>query len=159
MQRNTENAFKWIVILLKNNDIPFQISGGFAARLYGADRPLCDIDIEVQDKYFDKLAPLVKDKIIYGPERYRDETFDLLLMTLKHDGQEIDISGCETGKLYNQEIKQWESCGTKIGDVIEKEVYGLKAPVIKLQNLVAYKKKIRRPIDLEDIEAITKKFS
>lgn len=159
MRKNTEKAFKWIVGLLQENKIPFQLSGGFAARLYGSDRPLYDIDIEAPDRYFDKLHPLVKDYVIYGPQRYIDDTFDLLLMTLKYEGQEIDISGCETDKLYNRDTKQWESCGTKINDVVEKEVYDLKVPVIKWQDLVAYKKKIRRPTDLEDVEAITQKNS
>lgn len=158
MKKNTENAFKWIIGLLQKNNIPFQLSGGFAAKLYGSIRPLNDIDIEVQDRYFDKLLPLVKKFLIYGPERYKDDTFDLLLMTLKYDGQEIDISGCESDKLYNQKTEQWESCGTKINDIFEKEVYGMNVPVIKWQDLVAYKKKIRRPTDLEDVEAITKKI-
>ena len=159
MQKNTEGAFKWIVGLLQENKIPFQLSGGFAARLYGANRPLYDIDIEVQDRYFDKILPLVKDYIIYGPQRYLDQTFDVLLMTLKYEGQEIDISGCESDRLYNKNTKQWESCGTKINEVVEKELYGLKVPVIKWQDLVEYKKKIGRPTDLEDVEAVTKKFS
>lgn len=159
MQRNTENAFKWIVGILQKEQIPFQLSGGFAARLYGSDRPLYDIDIEIEDRNFDKLFPFVKDYIIYGPQRYTNETFDVLLMTLEYEGQEIDISGCETDKLFNHETKQWESCGTKINDVVEKEVYGLKVPVIKWQDLVTYKNKVKRPTDLEDVEAIMKTMS
>lgn len=31
-EKNTEAAFKWIVVLLKKHSIPFQISGGFASR-------------------------------------------------------------------------------------------------------------------------------
>ena len=157
--KNTKNAFKWIVSLLRENKIPFQLSGGFAARIYGSNRPLHDIDIEIPDKYFDKLLPHVKDYLFYGPQRYLDETFDLLLMTLRYEGQEIDISGCETDKLFNHQTKQWESCGTKINDVVEKEFYGLTVPVIKWQDLVAYKEKIRRPTDLEDVKAILQKNS
>jgi len=156
---NTENAFKWIVGLLQKNKIPFQLSGGFAARIYGSDRHLYDIDFEVPDTYFDKLLPLVKDYLIYGPQREQDETYDLLLMTLEYEGEKIDISGCETDKLYNHESKQWEYCGTKINDVVEKEIYGLKVPVIKWQDLVAYKNKVRRPTDLEDVKAILQKNS
>ena len=155
--KNTEKAFKWIVGILQENKIPFQLSGGFAARIYGSDRPLYDIDIEVPDSYFDKLLPFIKDYLIYGPQRYLDETFDLLLMTLKYEEQEIDISGCETDKLYNHETQQWESCDTKLNEAVEKEFYGLTVPVIKWQDLVEYKKKIRRSTDLEDVEAILQK--
>jgi hypothetical protein len=155
--KNTENAFKWIIGLLQKNKIPYQLSGGFAARIYGSNRPLYDIDIEIPDKYFDKLLPYVKDYLVYGPQRYLDETFDLLLMTLKYQGQKIDISGCETDRLFNYQTKQWEFCDTKINDVVEKELYGLTVPVIKLQDLVTYKEKIRRPTDLEDVKVILQK--
>jgi len=157
--QNTEEAYKWIVGLLHQENIPFQISGGFAARLYGSDRPLYDIDIEIHDEDFAKLLPFVKEKIIYGPDRYKDETFELLLMTLKYDGQEIDICGCDSDLLFNQETKEWESCGTDIAKAVEKEVYGVKVPIVAWQNLVAYKKKIRRPTDLEDVMNIESKFS
>jgi len=72
MLKNTENAFKWIVGILKKNNIPFQISGGLAARLYGSSRPLFDIDIDILDSSINKLAPLVQDYITYGPERFCD---------------------------------------------------------------------------------------
>ena len=44
-------------------------------------------------------------------------------------------------------------------DSVEKEFYGLTVPVIKWQDLVEYKKKIRRPTDLEDVKAILQKNS
>ena len=157
--QNTEEALKWIVGILHQENIPFQIAGGFAARLYGSDRPLYDIDIEIHDEDFGKLLAFVKEKIIYGPGRYKDETFELLLMTLQYDGQAIDISGCDSDMIFNQETKAWESCGTDITKAVEQEAYGVKIPIIAWQNLIAYKKKIRRPTDLEDIKNIQKKFS
>ncbi len=157
--KNTEEAFKWIVGLLQENKIPFQLSGGFAAKMHGSDRPLYDIDIEIPDSYFDNLRPLVKNYIVYGPQRYLDETFDLLLMTLKFEEQKIDISGCENDKLYNYITNQWESCETNLNNAVRKEFYSLTIPVIKWQDLVEYKKKIRRPTDLEDIKAILQKNS
>ena len=155
MRKNTKEAFRWIIGIIKENNIPFLISGGFAAKLYGANRPLYDIDIEVPDKYFNKLLLLVKNKVIYGPKRYLDETFDILLMTLKYQGQEIDISGCETDKLYNHETKQWEPGEIKIDNFTEKNIYGLKVPVIKKQDLLTYKSKTKRSVDLEDIKDIS----
>lgn len=155
MVKNTENAFKWIVGLLRSNNIPFQISGGCAARLYGSTRPLFDIDIDIPDNSFDKLIPFVQDYIVYGPERFRDECWDLLLMTLKYENQEIDISGSETIRLFNRETKKWEPCVEDLDDIEVKEVYGEKMPVIKKEYLIAYKNVIRRPTDLEDVEMIS----
>lgn len=155
MEDDVKTAFRWIVSLLKDNNIPFMISGGFAARLYGSDRPLYDIDIEVPDTYFDKLAPLVKGKTIFGPARDKDETIDVFLLTLEYAGVRIDISGCESDKLFNQASQQWESCNTDINQAIEKDAYGLKVPVINKQALIEYKDKLRRLTDLEDIKMMT----
>ena len=41
--KDTESSFRWIINILQNNNIPFQIEGGFASRLYGSNRELADI--------------------------------------------------------------------------------------------------------------------
>ena len=54
--KDTEGALKWIVKILRDHNIPFQISGGFAARIYGSKRELADIDIDVATDRLDELA-------------------------------------------------------------------------------------------------------
>jgi len=76
-------------------------------------------------------------------------------MTLKYENQEIDIYGCETTRLYNRELRKWEPCAEDLNNVEEKEIYGEKVPVIRKERLIAYKKIISRPTDLEDIEMIS----
>jgi hypothetical protein len=80
--KNSEKAFKWIIDILEKNKIPFQVSGGLAARAYGSDRELADIDIEVSDDNVRDLVPEVKEYITFGPGFYKDDNWDLLLMTL-----------------------------------------------------------------------------
>jgi len=48
-KRNTKKAFLWIYSLVEEKNIPFRASGGFAAKLYGADRALADIDIDYDE--------------------------------------------------------------------------------------------------------------
>jgi len=154
MNKNTRNALKWIVNILQENNIPFFISGGLAARIYGSERSLYDIDIEVPEKYISMLQPLVKNYVIYGPKKYKDETFDLWLMTLKYEDQEIDIGGIGTGKLFNKKTNQWEDDIVDFSRAVKKEVFGIEVPVINKEDLIEYKNKIRRSTDLQDIEAI-----
>jgi hypothetical protein len=92
---------------LRKNKIPFEITGGFASRIYGSKRPLADIDIDISDKNISKIQKLTKKYIIYGPRRYKDKNFDLLLMTLKYKGQKIDISGKDYERIYNKKKKKW----------------------------------------------------
>lgn len=79
--KNTKAAFHWIVNILKKFNTPFQIAGGLAAIVYGANRPLEDIDIDIPEEYFSLIKEEVKDFIIYGPAQFKDETWDLMLMT------------------------------------------------------------------------------
>jgi len=154
MDQKTKKALLWIVSLLKEKNIPFRLSGGFAAQLYGSSRPLNDIDIEVPDAALDPLEPLVKKYIIWGPERWKDEVFDLLLMTLNYEGQEIDLSGVDTEKVYNKIKNQWENFSIPMNQFTLHRVEGLEIPVIKKEHLLAYKSKIQREVDLQDIQAI-----
>ena len=104
---STEEAFFWIIEILRKHNIKFQLSGGFAARLYGATRPLADIDIEMADEGFEKILPEVKEYIVFGPDRYVDETFNVQLLTLKYKGQEIDLSGEKGEKIFDKNTGKW----------------------------------------------------
>lgn len=153
-EKNTEAAFKWIVGLLKKHPIPFQISGGFAARLYGSMRELADIDIGIPDNSFDDIYEEVKPYIIYGPEHYLDDEWDLKLMTLKYENQKIDIAGRDNIKIFDKSNKVWIPAHRDLTVSVDREVYGVVVPVIPKEALIAYKKKIMRYVDIADIQAL-----
>lgn len=153
-EKNTEEAFKWIVGLLHKHSIPFQIAGGFAARLYGSERELADIDIRISDNRFDELYSDVKEYIVFGPAQYLDDEWDLKLMTLKFKGQEIDIAGEDNIKIFDKASKNWISFSRDLSISENKEVYGLTVAVIPKEALIAYKKKLTREVDLADLKAL-----
>lgn len=158
--KNTEAAFYWITEILENNKIPYKISGGMAAKIYGVTRELADIDIEIENKDLNIVSELVKPYLIFGPTNYKDEYWDLTLMTLTYLGQDIDISG-SPANLYNKNTKQWEQCSPVLENVEVKEVYGKKVPVESLESLIAYKTILGREVDQEDVRqllAIKKKI-
>lgn len=155
-EKNTEEAFRWIVGLFRKHSIPFQISGGFAARLYGSQRELNDIDIGIPDNCFEKLYPDVKEYVVFGPAHYTSEKWDLQLMALKYKGQKIDIAGRDTIKFFYEKEKKWVPAHRDLTEGTLMEVYGLTVPVIQREKLIAYKKKLGREVDMLDVEMLEK---
>lgn len=60
-----EHALRWIVDVLRKHDIPFQITGGFAAHIYGATRPIADIDLDIPEGALEKILPEIQKYAIY----------------------------------------------------------------------------------------------
>lgn len=154
--KDTKTALIWITDILKKHQIPFQISGGLAAIVYGATRPLADIDIDIPDNKFDQIIEEIKPYIIYGPEHCKGDNWDLLLMTLNYQGQEIDISGADTTHIFDTQLKIWVVLTEDLPNAPTRNVMGLQLPVIPCQDLINYKKILSRDVDLIDIQQIKK---
>ena len=140
-------------ILVKLN-IPFQIAGGLAAITYGANRPLKDIDIDIPEECFSFIQDEVKDFIMYGPAQFKDDTWDLMLMTLTYNGQLIDLSGAFNTKIFNKNTKEWQPCHVDFSKAEIQKCFDLEVPVIPKDDLLFYKKIIARPVDLIDVAQI-----
>lgn len=152
--KNTEKAFLWITGLLEEHSIQYKISGGFAARIYGVQRDLADIDIEISKQDILKISELAKDNIIYGPSRFKDDHWDLELMTLCYDGQDIDISENEA-KIFNKQSGAWEVIHSDLAKFELLEIYNKKVPIEEKNSLINYKNKLSREVDLEDIRQLS----
>lgn len=151
-KENTIEALRWVVDILKNNNVSFQLTGGFAAKLYGSTRELADIDIDIEENGFEKIFDEVKDYIIYGPKQYKDSNWDLMLMTLKYKNQIIDIAGEE--KIFDHEKKVWIQQRLDFTNGTYFTMYDLNVPVIPEEKLINYKKKINREVDIEDVKEL-----
>ncbi len=151
-KENTIEAFKWIIEILKRNNVVFQITGGFAAKLYGSERELADIDIDIEENRFDLILPEVKEYVIFGPEQYIDENWSLKLMTLKYHDQVIDIAGEE--KIFDHDQKKWVRQQDDFSNPTYVTLYGFTVPVIPEEKLINYKKRIARKVDIEDVKQL-----
>lgn len=147
-------AFSWICGILEDEKIPFVCGGGLAARVYGATRPLYDIDIDIPEDRFVDLLPRVRQFVVSGPGRYRDEIFDVYLLTLDYKGHLIDLTGGESVRLFDVQGQQWRPDPTDFKNVEMIQVFGILAPVVRRESLVRYKKWIARPTDLQDVAEI-----
>ena len=156
MGRRTKEAFLWIINVLRKNKIPYRITGGFVARLYGSIRPLADIDIEIHDKDIEKILPHVKNYVLRGPLKYIGHQFNIYGLFLKYKGQEIDICGTDTQKIFNKPKNKWTQKIINLKKSVRKKVYGLSVKVVPLKDLIDYKKRISRKVDIEDVRQLTK---
>lgn len=81
------DALRWVVNILDNNNIPYQIEGGLAAICYGATRELADIDIFIPNFSFEKISSLVKPYSQFGPDYYISDNWKLIYQILDYKGQ------------------------------------------------------------------------
>ena len=154
MKRNTRQAFHWIINILRKLKIPFQICGGLDARVFGSKRELADIDLIIDGRKLNLLIPEVRNYIKFGPKHYKDKSWDLTLMTLEYQGQDIDISPKRV-KIFDKIKNKWIVDTENFTNSVKKKIYGLVVPVDNKRNLIAEKKKLMRRVDVVDIKAIS----
>ncbi|MFA6586231.1 MAG: phosphotransferase [Candidatus Paceibacterota bacterium] len=152
----TKNALKWIIGILNKHKIEYQISGGLAGRMFGSNRELHDIDIDISERYFSIILPEIKEYIIYGPDRYKDAKWDVELITLNYFGQEIDISGVDTILISNKERSKWIHYPSHLDKTLNMKIDGLEVEIINLKDFIEYKKELDGEHQLEDIKAAEK---
>jgi hypothetical protein len=151
VERDTVAAFRWIVSLLRRRGYPFAVVGGLAANVYGASRPLCDIDIDVPRRVFTDCRDEFAQFVTFGPAAFRDAEFDIELLSLRFAGQDIDLTAAETIRLYDKSRAAWVALPTDLSATEEHRILGLSVPVMRQDLLVAYKALIARETDLCDI--------
>ncbi|HTE48414.1 MAG TPA: hypothetical protein VK675_00720 [Candidatus Paceibacterota bacterium] len=153
LEEKAVNAIMWITDILNRYNIPYQISGGFAAKIYGSPRPLNDIDIDIPKDSFEKIISGVKEYIIDGPCDYKDKKWNLYLMTLNYKGQKIDIGSAHI-KIYDDKSGAWRPFTTNFKKSVWREVAGRKVPVMPKEELIFYKKFLDGEHQKMDIEAL-----
>lgn len=158
MQPKTLNALKWIIPILDKHKVPYRIGGGFAAHVYGATRPINDIDITCPGKYFPIIMPEISNYITYQFEHSQDEKWDCNGLTLNYNDQEIDMTDIDTLKMSNKEKTEWLQTKDfyRKFNPIPTEIEGITVSLIDPRDLVAYKKHLDGDHQLVDIEAVEK---
>jgi hypothetical protein len=160
-ERNTEKAFKWIVSILNKHNIPYRIGGGFAAYVYGSERPINDLDISLSGKYFDLIIPEVKDYLKSGVKYYSGEKWDCSYLSITYHNQKIDITDIDTLRMSNKEQTEWFQTKDHFCKFqnISRVINDINVSIIDPRDLLAYKKELadeEHLYQLIDIEAIEK---
>jgi len=152
-------ALRWIVDILENNNVPYQIEGGLAAICYGASRDLADIDIFISNDGFAKIDEAVKNYVEFGPDYYESSHWRLVYQVLNYNDQQIEI--CNAGKAEYLDTKNnvWITRNIDFNKAETVSVFGIKIKVITKHDLIEYKGRLRREVDIIDIDQISKTAS
>jgi len=153
-RRDPERAFRWIVGLLEDQAVPFLLVGGLAARAYGGRRELADIDFYVPGERLPDIARAASEFVTAGPERVVSAHWDITFMKLEYAGQSIELGAAEDVRIRDEATGRWAPEPVDLGAAELKEIFGLRVPVITRERLLAYKRRLQRPVDLADIEDI-----
>ena len=151
---NLKKTFHWIVEILNRHNIPFYVGGGLAAQAYGSKRPLNDIDLVANENQFATMMPDIGQYVTFGPGRYQDKEWDITLLTLRYDGQEIDIAGASNKKYFSKQAREWIEFPGDFKNTEQKYIYGLLVSVIAKEQLIMYKKGLGRHVDILDLAEI-----
>lgn len=161
MEEKTINALGWITEILNKNNIPYRIGGGFAAHVYGSNRPINDIDFSLSGKYFPIIVSETKDYVTSGPKHYSNAKWDCDTLCLNYHGQEIDMTDIDTLQMSNKEQTGWfqtKDHFRKFPNIIT-TVEGIEISLIDPRDLVAYKRELvdqNYLYQISDIEAVEK---
>ena len=154
------NGLKWISDILKKHRIPFQITGGLAARAYGATRPINDIDIDIPEDRFEEIIEEVRPFLVHGPVRHVDTVWDVYVLTLDYHGQEIDIGGAHTTRIKDEKTGAWHDAKADLTTSETKNIFGVEVLVVSKKDLVEYKTWLALPGDHQeqDVKEIQQSF-
>lgn len=155
LTKTQEKVLTYLVEELQKHDIAFQVSGGLAAIVHGATRPLYDIDLEIHKSDVETVRELFRKYItedwnndLEGP----DDQFDIWMMKLEVDGVHVDISQMEEAYLISKSGER--TLQPSEMDTEPKEFIGLTLPVLRKEPLITYKKILARDTDLFDVEQL-----
>lgn len=145
-------ALNFIVSTFEQYQIAYHITGGLAGTFYGSQWPVHDLDLEVSQKDIDQVAALFKPYTIRPLSRFVDEEFDLMLLTLRLHGVEVDINQVEDSFVFHQgkRIK----LNTNLDAAHCFKVGELKLRVQPLDAIIAYKELLNRNPDIADLKQL-----
>lgn len=111
-EKKPGKLIRYIMPLLEKYNLKWCIAGGFACYLYGVNRPIeaIDIDIEVErdDPGFQSLIEEVKPDTELPFQLWIDQNYDNWVMDVVINGQLLSICDTPDLKLFNKETGQYE---------------------------------------------------
>lgn len=147
-------AAQWIVGLLRDRNIPFIICGGLAAKGYGSERDLNDIDLFVPGEHFSSVVQAGQKFISKPALRYQEEGWDLTYVQFKYEGVKVEVGNADGPRIFDMGHQTWIPLSIDFSRCTTVHLLGLELPLMLKEDLVRYKSALSRPVDIEDIRAM-----
>ncbi len=148
-------ALMWIVDILDKHGIPYQVEGGLAANCYGSTRELVDIDVFIPSFGFDRISKDVNGYVDVGPVFHTGTHWRLVYQILNYRGQQIEICDAGKAKYLDTPNNTWIERDIDFTKAETIEIFGISTKVIPKDDLLEYKSRLNREVDIIDIEQIT----
>ncbi|WP_089658106.1 nucleotidyltransferase [Franzmannia pantelleriensis] len=147
-------AVQWIVALLRDRNIPFLICGGLAAKGYGSERVLNDIDLFVPGEYFSSVVLAGQEYVSKAARHYREEGWDLTYVQFMYGGIKVEVGNADGPRIFDIYSQIWVPLDIDFSRHKIVQLLGVDLPLMLKEDLVRYKLALSRPVDIEDIHAI-----
>lgn len=147
-------AAQWIVRLLGDRDIPFLICGGLAAKGYGSERDLNDIDLFVPGEHFSSVVQAGQKFVSKEAGHRQEEGWDLTYVQFKYEGIKVEVGNADGPRVFDASNRTWIPLNIDFSRYKTVQLLSMELPLMLKEDLVSYKLALSRPVDIEDIRAI-----
>lgn len=149
-----QSAAKWIVSLLSERNIPFLICGGLAARGYGSQRDLHDIDLFVPGEHFLSVVQAGQPFVSKAAAHRQEEGWDLTYVQFKFEGVKVEVGNADGTQIFDAQNRAWVALNIDFSRYETMQLLGFELPLMLKKDLIWYKSVLSRPVDIEDVLAI-----
>tara|TARA_R110002012_G_scaffold315853_1_gene530215 strand:+ start:157 stop:624 length:468 start_codon:yes stop_codon:yes gene_type:complete len=147
-------AAQWIVGLLRDRHIPFQICGGLASKGYGSERALNDIDLFVPGEHFLTVVQAGQANTSKPATHYCEEGWDLTYVQFKYEGIKVEVGNASDAQIFDAASQAWVPLNIAFDRYETASVLGMELPLMLKEDLIRYKTMLSRPVDIDDIRTM-----
>lgn len=151
---NFEKSLKWIISIFNKYSINYQLVGGVAARAYGSEREINDIDFYINFKDLPLIENEIKPFLTWGPSHYLDNLWDITFLKLVYHNQKIELGNSANCFIFSKENNSWIKQHINFSEFDEIEISTIPVKVMKKEKLIEYKNILQREVDILDIKMI-----
>lgn len=135
---------------------PLEVTGGLAARIHAATRPLVDVDVWVPAPAAETALARLGGRVVrpFGP--HRDAHWDLTFGRIDLDGVPLEIGVPEGGR-YRDAAGAWHDVTVDFARSERGVFQGVELPVTPVETLRVLKGRLGRPVDIVDVAGMGEK--